>query len=93
MAERSKAPDSRFMMIFPVTQEHSGPRMWAWVRIPLPTSCFNIVLEMWNDIVSKLIVSTEPDLNQRPKDYSECLLQSSALPTELSVGVSVADES
>lgn len=34
-------------------------------------------------------MSTEPDLNQRPKDSRILLpsLQSSALPTELSVGV------
>ena len=32
-------------------------------------------------------VSTEPDSNQRPKDFMVVLtLQSSALPTELSVG-------
>ena len=38
MAERSKAPDSR-VRLFP-SQEYSGPRMWAWVRIPLLTNVF-----------------------------------------------------
>ena len=35
MAERSKAPDSRGETLS--ITEHSGPRMWAWVRIPLLT--------------------------------------------------------
>lgn len=38
MAERSKAPDSR-VRLFP-SLEYSGPRMWAWVRIPLLTNPF-----------------------------------------------------
>ena len=37
MAERSKAPDSRVTSLPLTTKEHSGPRMWAWVRIPLLT--------------------------------------------------------
>ena len=37
MAERSKAPDSRVKSLPTTTREHSGPRMWAWVRIPLLT--------------------------------------------------------
>ena len=32
MAEWSKAPDSRAIL-----PEHSGPQLWAWVRIPLLT--------------------------------------------------------
>ena len=39
MAERSKAPDSR-VRLFP-SLEYSGPRMWAWVRIPLLTMPFS----------------------------------------------------
>jgi hypothetical protein len=35
MAEWSKAPDSRGIL-----PEHSGPRMWAWVRTPLLTKTF-----------------------------------------------------
>ena len=38
MAERSKAPDSRGETLS--ISEHSGPRMWAWVRIPLLTPIF-----------------------------------------------------
>ena len=38
MAERSKAPDSRAVLF--VLTERSGPRMWAWVRIPLLTKLF-----------------------------------------------------
>ena len=38
MAERSKAPDSRVALF--VLTERSGPRMWAWVRIPLLTKTF-----------------------------------------------------
>ena len=37
MAERSKAPDSRYIT-FSLIGEHSGPRMRAWVRIPLLTT-------------------------------------------------------
>ena len=40
MAERSKAPDSRVQSLPLKTKEHSGPRMWAWVRIPLLTRIF-----------------------------------------------------
>ena len=40
MAERSKAPDSRVKSLPTTTREHSGPRMWAWVRIPLLTERF-----------------------------------------------------
>ena len=40
MAERSKAPDSRVTSLPLKTKEHSGPRMWAWVRIPLLTKVF-----------------------------------------------------
>ena len=38
MAERSKAPDSRAQLF--VLTERSGPRMRAWVRIPLLTKTF-----------------------------------------------------
>ena len=37
MAEWSKAPDSR-VKSSTCTSEHSGPRMWAWVQIPLLTT-------------------------------------------------------
>ena len=42
MAERSKAPDSRSCVPSAVNAdwEPSGPRMWAWVRIPLLTKTF-----------------------------------------------------
>ena len=41
MAERSKAPDSRVNLLCKSQQsECSGPRMWAWVRIPLLTNLF-----------------------------------------------------
>ena len=39
MAERSKAPDSREYSSL-LWSEHSGPRMRAWVRIPLLTQTF-----------------------------------------------------
>ena len=38
MAERSKAPDSRYIILALFYRvEYSGPRMWAWVQIPLLT--------------------------------------------------------
>ena len=41
MAERSKAPDSRETFSAKLWRsECSGPRMWAWVRIPLLTKLF-----------------------------------------------------
>lgn len=41
MAEWSKAPDSRYMPCLKKQQfEYSGPRMWAWVQIPLLTILF-----------------------------------------------------
>lgn len=42
MAERSKAPDSREITLHSSLGECgcSGPRMWAWVRIPLLTNIF-----------------------------------------------------
>ena len=40
MAEWSKAPDSRDILLVHDEPERSGPRMWAWVRIPLLTICF-----------------------------------------------------
>ena len=43
MAEWSKAPDSSDSL--PVNagiSGHSGPRMWAWVRIPLLTIVFSL---------------------------------------------------
>ena len=41
MAERSKAPDSRcWTFCSQCRLEASGPRMWAWVRIPLLTNFF-----------------------------------------------------
>ena len=39
MAERSKAPDSREIPFLRIS-ENSGPRMRAWVRIPLLTKTF-----------------------------------------------------
>ena len=68
MAERSKAPDSRVQSLPLKTKEHSGPRMWAWVRILLLTRIFE--RREWNglQILTTSKVSTEPDLNQRPKD-------------------------
>ena len=41
MAERSKAPDSRVQLF--VLTERSGPRMRAWVRIPLLTKTFYFI--------------------------------------------------
>ena len=43
MAERSKAPDSRMSLTFPLRNGsgRSGLRMEAWVRIPLLTTCFS----------------------------------------------------
>ena len=38
MAEWSKAPDSRIISLLRYGVECSGPRMWAWVRIPLLTT-------------------------------------------------------
>ena len=88
MAERSKAPDSRDITLS--NMEHSGPRMWAWVRIPLLTLLFTDTIFPTFFLLCARVrsLSTEPDLNQRPKDYSQLRLQSSALPTELSVGTS-----
>ena len=40
MAERSKAPDSSLELPSERGTENSGPRMWAWVRIPLLTHIF-----------------------------------------------------
>ena len=40
MAEWSKAPDSRELSSAFKSGECSGPRMWAWVRIPLLTHTF-----------------------------------------------------
>ena len=40
MAEWSKAPDSRIVPSPHWWWEHSGPRMWAWVRIPLLTGFY-----------------------------------------------------
>ena len=40
MAEWSKAPDSRIVPSPNRWWEHSGPRMWAWVRIPLLTAFY-----------------------------------------------------
>ena len=39
MAERSKAPDSS-VNFSPIAREHSGPRLRAWVQIPLLTKLF-----------------------------------------------------
>jgi hypothetical protein len=39
MAERSKAPDSRLPYSL-IAREHSGPRLRAWVQIPLLTNIF-----------------------------------------------------
>ena len=90
MAERSKAPDSRVTSLPLTTKEHSGPRMWAWVRIPLLTSFFHVkptkgsfaiqqYVEMEKSPPSRIWTS---DL-RIPVLLSQ--LQSSALPTELSV--------
>lgn len=78
MAERSKAPDSRGETLS--STEHSGPRMWAWVRIPLLTPLLLSYLKVNNaDSIATMVlvllcrgywkISAEPDLNQRPKDY------------------------
>ena len=78
MAERSKAPDSRAKTLS--NTEHSGPRMWAWVRIPLLTPLLPSSLKVNNaDSIATIAlaffcggcwkISAEPDLNQRPKDY------------------------
>ena len=40
MAEWSKAPDSRLYLAPLSGAECSGPRMWAWVQIPLLTRIF-----------------------------------------------------
>ena len=41
MAERSKAPDSRLALsVDSRSHENSGPRLRAWVRIPLLTKTF-----------------------------------------------------
>ena len=40
MAERSKAPDSRAALPAPSGSECSGPRLRAWVQIPLLTCIF-----------------------------------------------------
>ena len=40
MAEWSKAPDSRCHLLVHHETERSGPRMWAWVRIPLLTAFY-----------------------------------------------------
>ena len=55
--------------------EHSGPRMWAWVRIPLLTEVLQEPPRLEGDLAitkstSRPRQSTEPDLNQRPKDTS-----------------------
>ncbi len=42
MAEWSKAPDSRsYGLAYAMSNGYSGPRMWAWVRIPLLTHTFS----------------------------------------------------
>ena len=41
MAEWSKAPDSRTIPFQLSWWEHSGPQMWAWVRIPLLTAFYS----------------------------------------------------
>ena len=43
MAEWSKAPDSRLILtpLIGSTSENSGPRMRAWVQIPLLTTIFS----------------------------------------------------
>ena len=88
MAERSKAPDSRGETLS--ITEHSGPRMWAWVRIPLLTPLLLSYLKVNNaDSIATMVlvlfcrgywkISAEPDLNQRPKDYWHCPLYSPPL--------------
>ena len=44
MAEWSKAPDSS-VTTWPASEGHSGPRLWAWVQIPLLTRRFLVALE------------------------------------------------
>ena len=48
----------------------------------------NELFQIWGkNFETEEKVSTEPDSNQRPKDFMvDVTLQSSALPTELSVG-------
>ena len=54
MAERSKAPDSRANSSMRYV-EYSGPRMWAWVRIPLLTKVFDLLLGIYNYILVKIV--------------------------------------
>ena len=61
MAERSKAPDSRDSSSM-TNMEYSGPRMWAWVRIPLLTVTFFLftfltLLHKVNAITSWRVIS------------------------------------
>ena len=56
VAERSKAPVllqficSKHTYSFTARSEHSGPRLWAWVRIPPLTQIFILVIcdIFWN---------------------------------------------
>ena len=61
MAERSKAPDSRVTSLPLKTKEHSGPRMWAWVRIPLLTRIF---------VGYPVQIHTSGDHNEQGEKYS-----------------------
>ena len=56
MAERSKAPDSRVTVSSHDCREHSGPRMWAWVRIPLLTR-FSVE---WYTVILSFIFQRKP---------------------------------
>ena len=52
MAEWSKAPDSRLILtpLIGSTSENSGPRMRAWVQIPLLTKLFFFIV--YNDMLA-----------------------------------------
>ena len=47
MAEWSKAPDSSVSLPEYGHIEPSGPRMWAWVRIPLLTEHFGAIVTLY----------------------------------------------
>ena len=74
VAERSKAPDSREIL-----PEHSGPLLWAWVRIPPPTKTFNTICEymleitvIWHIFLHEAF-SLGNQIHQN--HYSSCLTQ------------------
>ena len=73
MAEWSKAPDSSVSLPEYRHIEPSGPRMWAWVRIPLLTETFEVKSSngmLWhvrgND--------HEPSLRLKVGFYQQCMI-------------------